>query len=297
MSSICNESEKVASGHQLDDHSCNSNISCCSFPSGRRSFCSHHSWPFHESTESVGAYDVMCGRHRRAFNNIGNRRFRVIINLHLKEYINSGSRQGKTSVILKVINFVRSAGGRFIDWDRTQERWVELSEKRTREKVGHAIRDMVLATSPLAQNSSASLPEEKIKIMSPLLGERLRQVTPCEATPVPKVSSAYSLSQHGTMSCDTDLGAASSHDPYFETSDVKTSESQWKSHEMEDVANAYNIFLPLPQSQQLQECSLESTSNGIHTVSAGYSLEDCTVIDVRVQNPDLDLVSNLIRND
>jgi hypothetical protein len=151
MLSISNEQEKVSNGRQLDDDSCNTNISRCSFPSvGRRSFSSHHSWPFNESTESVGAYDVMCGRHRRAFNNIGNRRFRVIINLHLKEYINSGTRQGKTSVILKVIDFVRSAGGRFVDWDRTQERWVELSEKRTREKVGHAIRDMVLATSPLA---------------------------------------------------------------------------------------------------------------------------------------------------
>lgn len=89
-----------------------------------------------------GPYDVLCGRDREAFNNIGNRRFRVTVNLSLDAYVNSKARQDKSLIIINVINTVRGNGGRFIKWK--DDRWVELTEKQTREKVGHCFRDVSL---------------------------------------------------------------------------------------------------------------------------------------------------------
>jgi len=67
----------------------------------------------------------------------------VTVSLKLESYLAAKTRQDKSSVILGVIDLVRENGGRFIKWKKN--RWVELCEKATREKVGHALRDMAAA--------------------------------------------------------------------------------------------------------------------------------------------------------
>jgi hypothetical protein len=97
-----------------------------------------------DSTVDLGFHDVVCGRHKAAFNNIGNRRFRVIVSLALERFTNAPTRKDKSIVIKSVADVVRGCGGHFLQ--RQGGNWIELDEKQTHEKVGHALRDMAMAS-------------------------------------------------------------------------------------------------------------------------------------------------------
>lgn len=99
---------------------------------------------FGPSSGNIGRYDVLCGRNKVAFNNVGNRRFRITVALSMDRYINEAStRQERSKVIRDIITTTKECGGRFLlDENGT---YTELSSKATQEKVGHAIRDMLAA--------------------------------------------------------------------------------------------------------------------------------------------------------
>lgn len=96
-----------------------------------------------ECVDNVGPYDVLCGRQREAFRNVGNRRFRVTVSLSLDKYLKAPTRYCKSNVIGAVVDQVKGTGGRFLKWWSNE--WVEIDDKQAREKVGHALRDMALA--------------------------------------------------------------------------------------------------------------------------------------------------------
>jgi hypothetical protein len=109
----------------------------------------------------LGPYDVICGRHKAAFNNIGNRRFRITVALAVERYMSTASRKDKTAIMEGVAALVRSNGGRFLlhlvrdgDSDDTSP-WVELSPEQTHQKVAHAFRDMAWATKHKSTTSRA----------------------------------------------------------------------------------------------------------------------------------------------
>jgi len=91
--------------------------------------------------EEIRSCDVLCGRDRESFRH--NRKFRAIVSLSLDQYVQANSKKEKSVVILSVIEQVRRTSGRFLKWK--DGRLVELDERQTREKVGHAIRDMAVA--------------------------------------------------------------------------------------------------------------------------------------------------------
>lgn len=98
--------------------------------------------------EAIGMFDVLCGRDRSAFNNVGNRRFRVSVSLALDRYLKASTREDKSIVIRSVVDVVRRNGGRFLQESRNQVEgsttYIELDDKRSHEKTGHALRDMAL---------------------------------------------------------------------------------------------------------------------------------------------------------
>jgi hypothetical protein len=98
----------------------------------------------HNQVNILGYYDVICGRHKAAFDNIGNRRFRVLVSLAHEKYANAPTRAHKSSVIKEIIDSVHNGGGRFLQ--RLGSVWVELDDKQTHDKVGHALRDMAVAS-------------------------------------------------------------------------------------------------------------------------------------------------------
>lgn len=101
--------------------------------------------------KGIGPYDVLCGRHKDAFNNVGNRRFRVTVSLALERYLLAPTRQDRSIVIASVVDLVRENGGHFLQWKLGQ--WVELDDKNTQAKVGHALRDMAVAREQIQANA------------------------------------------------------------------------------------------------------------------------------------------------
>jgi hypothetical protein len=103
-------------------------------------------------TSQLGPYDVICGRHKAAFNNIGNRRFRFTVSLALERYLRAPTRKAKSLVIARLADLVHANGGHFFELKQNSSsasednglQWVELSRKKSHQKVGHALRDMAL---------------------------------------------------------------------------------------------------------------------------------------------------------
>ena len=91
--------------------------------------------------ETLGPYDIICGRNKLAFNNIGNRRFRVTIQLLMDRYMAATTRNETSKVIVHVADLVRENGGRFLRLSSDGKSWIELDKKQAHEKVGHALRD------------------------------------------------------------------------------------------------------------------------------------------------------------
>ena len=113
-----------------------------------------------KNCNEIGAYDVLCGRNKASFNNVGNRRFRVLVSNSLHEYVNVATRRKeKSQVVRNIISTTIESGGRFLQ--EKDGALVELSDRDAQVKVGHAIRDMVLAktktnSDEFSVNSSTS---------------------------------------------------------------------------------------------------------------------------------------------
>ena len=69
---------------------------------------------------------------------------KYIIKELLPEYVRT-DRHGKTEITEKIVQTIRSEGGRFLrsfhEKGAKQERWEEVSFDAARQKVGHTIRD------------------------------------------------------------------------------------------------------------------------------------------------------------
>ena len=99
------------------------------------------------SKSSIGPYDILCGRSRASYHNVGNRRFRITIGAYLPKYINARTRYDKTSLIIFVVRMLHEdVGARFLK-QHGVNMYVQLDEKEARKKVGHAFRDMVATTA------------------------------------------------------------------------------------------------------------------------------------------------------
>lgn len=91
---------------------------------------------------NLRSYDIICGRGPVAFNNIGNRRFRVMISNNLKAYEAANGRHQKGMVITALVKILmKEVGARFFKIDKSGN-LTQLKESQIRQKVGHALRDM-----------------------------------------------------------------------------------------------------------------------------------------------------------
>jgi len=114
----------------------------------------------------LGPYDIVCGRCGNAYNNIGNRRFRVTIRLNLAKYQELQSRHGRSLLFVSLVRFLKNeVGVRFfkpIKNDKKQLNqqgghwYVEMTEKEARDKVGHAFRDLARTAKTQKQTNDAA---------------------------------------------------------------------------------------------------------------------------------------------
>jgi hypothetical protein len=91
--------------------------------------------------DKLHPYDIVCGRESVSYNNIGNRRFRIFISIHVKRYTEALGRRQKGHIIRSLVHILTNEiGAKFFRF--SQGKLVELTESQVRQKVGHALRDM-----------------------------------------------------------------------------------------------------------------------------------------------------------
>ena len=110
--------------------------------------------PIQRDATTLGPYDILCGRHKDAFNNVGNRRFRVTVSLWFSRYTSASSRLQKSFIIQSIHDTTRQAGGRFLK--RRGRVYQELNQKQVHEKIGHALRDMALSKKDVPAGTVSS---------------------------------------------------------------------------------------------------------------------------------------------
>ena len=83
--------------------------------------------------EDLGPYDILCGRGRSAWNNVGNRRFRVTVHLNLPRYMRAPTKHDKTLVIISVVKMLREeVGARFLKRGKDGV-LIEMDEKQVKK--------------------------------------------------------------------------------------------------------------------------------------------------------------------
>jgi len=93
-------------------------------------------------------WDVICGRGKGSYNRPGNRRFREIIHQHTDEYQAARTKLDKTVVLNRIMDCVRSQNNGHANFIKKQGKngdWFHISDDMAREKVGHAIREALVA--------------------------------------------------------------------------------------------------------------------------------------------------------
>lgn len=113
--------------------------------------------------------DVLYGRGKQYRKHPGNKRMKLVIDLHRNAYTNA-NRIAKTNMSKEIVNIIKSSGdkgGRFLRFDRKVNSWVEVSDDSAREKVSHAMRDG--KTRPLERIDPKVLSE------MPLLSDHIKQ--------------------------------------------------------------------------------------------------------------------------
>ena len=83
--------------------------------------------------------DVILGRGRGNWRSPGNKKYKIVILQHLQRYSDAPQRKDKSLVINDVMKHMMSTGARFLK--KENGIWVQLTEKKTREKIAHAVRD------------------------------------------------------------------------------------------------------------------------------------------------------------
>jgi hypothetical protein len=108
-------------------------------------------------------FDVICGKCSLAFNNVGNRRFRVVIGMNVQRYIDAPTRSAKSQVIRSVVKiFQEDIGASFVKQD-FNGKFVPVSDKIVRQKVGHALRDHAAFHLGIGMQSRSSSPARQQK--------------------------------------------------------------------------------------------------------------------------------------
>ncbi|CAJ1937962.1 unnamed protein product [Cylindrotheca closterium] len=94
--------------------------------------------------ENPRPYDILCGRNRNSFNNIGNRRFRITINMNVEKYNALRSRHERSKFIASLAHTMRyEVGFRFLKKKSGKNsETIDLSDDEVRAKIGHALRDL-----------------------------------------------------------------------------------------------------------------------------------------------------------
>ncbi len=100
-------------------------------------------WYWLPPGESVGEWDVLCGRGGESNNFIGNRKYRNMVNERKPAYreIPLKNRKAKTAFVRGIVQHVNNCGGRFVDLDETSGQYYVVTMDKARKKTSQALRE------------------------------------------------------------------------------------------------------------------------------------------------------------
>jgi hypothetical protein len=64
--------------------------------------------------------------------------------MNVPKYVLTKTKQEKSSLISEILGSLRDGGARFLQ--RKGNAWVDIGDKKTKEKIGHALRDLAVQT-------------------------------------------------------------------------------------------------------------------------------------------------------
>ena len=96
--------------------------------------------PTCQSIAEVNNEDVLCGRGGGTNSQIGNRRFRKLVQEYQPEYLNA-RRKAKPQISRTIVQIVRRRGGRFLKKDETTGYFYEVGDERAEAKTSQALRE------------------------------------------------------------------------------------------------------------------------------------------------------------
>lgn len=119
------------------------------------------SWSNLDPRHSLGK---LCGRGKPSFDHMGNRRYRIIVGTHIRQYLEAATKGERSAVVNLIMNQIRHASplGGFVDRD-SNGNWIEIGSAAAREKIGHTIRHYVKGLLQL-RTSSTSMEEWDAKV-------------------------------------------------------------------------------------------------------------------------------------
>ena len=94
-----------------------------------------------EACEEPTDRDVLLGRGGMTNHHVGNRLYREKIEDFKPYYQKLSGKDDKQEFSKKVVNFVHSYAGRFLEKDAYSDGWVEVEKNKARKKVGQALRE------------------------------------------------------------------------------------------------------------------------------------------------------------
>ena len=97
------------------------------------------------TTLTIKKDDVLFGRGKVSYNHPGNKQFRMLVKKYSTDYNEAMiPRSQRTDIVSVVIAAVHQKGGRFLRMDDGE--WLPVKYKQIKEKVSHALRDVLLKT-------------------------------------------------------------------------------------------------------------------------------------------------------
>lgn len=107
-----------------------------------------------------GNFDVICGRGKSIFSHAGNQHFRQCIESNAPRYNQAKTKLDKSLIVIEIVDEIRQKSkiGGFVKAIKAKgqisKSWVEIGDSLAREKVGHALRDVIHGKHPTSSCSS-----------------------------------------------------------------------------------------------------------------------------------------------
>jgi hypothetical protein len=104
-------------------------------------------------------YSVVWGRGKGNYNQIGSRRFRIVVSMFMERYSRADSKAAKSAIVSKIIEVFREAGGNFCTFKSGA--WFEVEDLFARGKVSALLRDSLHTQ----YRSSSKAKRDRLKTM------------------------------------------------------------------------------------------------------------------------------------